>query len=330
MNSLKLKIAFLAFSFTAPYLDARLCDTREEIENRYGPPIAQDHPMMENVDIAELSKWPEDKGWQAHRKMLLELSEFSKSLQLGDKSARMMLLSSFAEKSEKTTFMVVHFYGMLDKQKRFEDLQKRYSRMQQVCVYLNKDTLVQVAYIQDSNGINYSISESYFKLTKESLQSSNNSSSDKFEYSIEPIDKEFYDQLCQLNTERELIPPGLTDVIKPASSEYNDLVKDVIGVATKTQIPINTIYDDSTARIWINFTGKIPARLLPGDPEEKQTEQILDQLYQGMDYDPLGGEGKIGAGFNFYSYQEFGDILHSSREEGLAKAGKAAGIKSDF
>jgi hypothetical protein len=69
MNSLKLRIAFLAFSFTATHLDARLCDTREEIENRYRAPIAQDHPMMENVDIAELAEWPEDSLLFSHQRI---------------------------------------------------------------------------------------------------------------------------------------------------------------------------------------------------------------------------------------------------------------------
>jgi hypothetical protein len=68
--SAALKIVGVAFFCTASFSLARVCDTIDEVEGRYGKPIPTDHPMMDNVDIAALTKWPDDCGLYGHARMI--------------------------------------------------------------------------------------------------------------------------------------------------------------------------------------------------------------------------------------------------------------------
>jgi hypothetical protein len=316
-------ICMLSLCFSPPSW-ARVCDTLEEVEGRYGKPITSDHPMMDNVDIASLANWPKDKGYIAHALMV---AAFSRALAAQGDGVKLV------DALGKLDWLPV---GIAEKVWTAESLAKQLENYVKfktgVKLYVNKGLLVQVAYFGGTDSKYYSISEAFYKLNEEKVTSSNKQDiAEHIEFSIEPIDDETLKTIYLLNLERMTVPVGLNQIVAKADTAWKAIGKKN-GVNYTTDLAINRSFGPGRLnRIWLNFTGKPPPRtLLPGDEGTMQLEVITDHLREGWKYDPFLGEGQMGYGYKFYTYAEYNDILRKGITEATQKSKQLDGIKSGF
>ena len=132
---------------------ARVGETREEVEVRYGPPIPSTHPMLNHEGIRKLLSMPDESGIAASTQYVGALADLINSPY--NAQVCQIMSQPYQEYSNDKKSI------LRNNAKYLSELLGRFHPI----IYLNKDILIQVVYFDG-----FSISEQYFTLVEEKGQ----------------------------------------------------------------------------------------------------------------------------------------------------------------
>ncbi len=153
MNTSKLLLLVFVILNIGSNSLARVGETREEVEVRYGPPIPNTHPMLNHEGIRKLLTMPEESGIAAWAQFAGAHADLVNSSCHAPACKIIQLSYKEYSNDEKANCRTVA--------KNVSELLGRFHPF----IYLNKGILVQVVYFDG-----FSISEQYFTLVEEKNQ----------------------------------------------------------------------------------------------------------------------------------------------------------------